>query len=174
MSATQHLPPQFGQVAGERGLGAAMSMRLNFSPNWPLRSVMLRVMGAALVLSSTGIWVLPGAGHDPDLALMKIGVSVVFLFVGLILMTTNDPKSQPDAFFDPVRRELRILETARDGRSRTLLRRSYDSIGSVRFGENMVEIREADGQVLVTLPLPGLEARRQLRNQLAGTVPIIS
>ena len=89
-----------------------MPLVVSLRPNWQLRTLLLRVLGAALVLSSTGLWLLPGADYDPDLALFKIGISVAFLFAGLVLMLVNDPDAQPDVCFDPIRRELRILQNS--------------------------------------------------------------
>ena len=177
MAVTDQTPPQITGVPGARALGAiagAAPLSLRFEANWKLRLVLLRVLGAAMILSSTGLWLVPGAGADPEMNLIRIGVSVAFLLVGLILMTAHEPGSQPEACFDPVRQELRILKLDKRGQPRTVLRRRYDSIGGARLTENSALFYEHDGNVLVEVPLGSAVARSQLRDQLSGAVQLFS
>ncbi|MVO14765.1 hypothetical protein [Parasedimentitalea huanghaiensis] len=177
MTATDQIPTNTSGTAPARGLYAmaeALPLVLTFRPNWQLRSLVLRVLGAAMVLSSTGMWLMPGAAYDPEMALIKIGVSIFFLFAGIALMMINDPDSHPDAYFDPIRRELRVLQRSNKGRPRTVLRRGYDSLGSVRFKDRSVELFEIDGSLLIRLPINVGTTRQLLRDQLSGVVPILS
>jgi len=177
MTATDQIPMNAPRTAPARGLYAmagALPLVLSFRPNYQLRSIVLRVTGAAMVLSSTGIWLMPGAAYDPQLALIKTGISVFFLFVGIALMMVNDPDGHPDAYFDPIRRELRILQRSSKGRPRIVLRRDYDSLGSVRFRDRSVELFEIDGSLLIRLPITVGSTRQLLRDQLSGVVPFVS
>lgn len=177
MAVTEYIPANSTPKETPRGLYAmaeALPLVLTFRPNWHLRSIVMRVVGAAMVLSSTGIWLMPGAGADPELTLMKIGISIFLLFAGMALMMVNDPDSHPDAYFDPIRRELRILQRNGQGRPRTVLRRGYDSLGSVRFKDRSVELFEIDGSLLIRLPLSLGSTRKLLREQFSGVVPILS
>ena len=61
-------------------------LMITFSPNWPLRTVMFRIMGTALILGSAGMWVLPGTSVDPDLIVMKLGLSFFLLLCGMVLL----------------------------------------------------------------------------------------
>ena len=164
MTATDQTPMNSSHMTPARGLYAmaeALPLVLTFRPNYHLRSIVMRVVGAAMVLSSTGIWLMPGAAYDPEMALIKIGISVFFLFAGMALMMINDPDGHPDAYFDPIRRELRVLQRSGKGRPRTVLRRGYDSLGSVRFKDRSVELFEIDGTLLIRLPI-NLGSTRQL------------
>lgn len=155
-------------------IAGSMPLEIRVSPNQQLRVLALRVVGASLVLSSTLLWVLPGAVQDPQMTLVKIGVSVFFLLIGILVMTAAEQGEQPDAHFDPIRRELRVLKRDAKGRPRTVLRRSYDSIGCVRFKERTLELYEQDGSLLIQLPMENRQVRQRLVQQLSGAVSISS
>jgi len=177
MAVTDQTPPQITGVPGARALGAiagAAPLSLRFEANWKLRLVLLRVLGAAMILSSTGLWLVPGAGADPEMNLIRIGVSVAFLLVGLILMTAHEPGSQPEACFDPVRRELRVLQRDSRGRPRTVLRRGYETLGGARLTASSVQMYESDGSLLIELPVSSAGMRSHLRDQLSGAVRILT
>lgn len=153
---------------------STMPLVLNFEANWRARTVLLRGLGVAVLLSATGLWLFPGSAADPELNLLKVGVSVVFFVLGLILLTVRDAHNHPEACFDPVRRELRILKMDAHGQPKTVLRRSYDTIGGARLTDGAVQLYENDGSLLVEVPLGSAAARSQLRDQLSGAVQLFS
>ncbi|MEP2717640.1 hypothetical protein [Pseudophaeobacter sp.] len=155
-------------------LATAMPLVLNFEANWRARSVLLRGLGLAMMVSASWIWLFPGSVADPELNLMKVGVSVLFFVLGLILMTARSPRNQPEACFDPVRRELRVLRRDAHGQPKTVLRRSYDTIGGARLSDGAVQLYENDGSLLIEVPLGSAAARSQLRDQLSGAVQLFS
>lgn len=145
---------------------------LAFAPNWPARVVMFRIFGTAFILAASSMWLVPGAETDGEMTLIKLGISVFFFFCGLALLMRNHVDNQPDAYFDPIRREVRVLQKNDRGRPQTILRRSYDSLGSVRFTSNSVQLSDVDGSVLMRLVIDDAEVRKALRAQLAGMVNI--
>lgn len=153
-------------------LDEAMPLMITFAPNWPVRAVMFRVFGTALIFGAAGMWVMPGGSGAADLVLMKFGVSVFFLFCGLALLMQHHSDNQPDAYFDPIRREVRILQRNKRGRPQTVLRRSYDSIGSARFHDRSMELFDMDGSLLMRVPVASADIRHALRMQLSGAVNI--
>ena len=155
---------------GNTGFGDSAPVMVRFVPNWPVRVVMFRVLGTVLLLGSAAMWVLPGSLADPDLAMIKLGVSVFFFFCGLALLMRNHQDNQPDAFFDPIRHEVRVLQKDDRGEPRTILRRSYDSLGSVDFGARVVALFDRDGSMLMRLSVEDADVRRALRIQLGGLV----
>jgi hypothetical protein len=120
------------------------------------------------------MWIMPGSQFETELVLIKLGASVLFLMAGVVLLVSGHPDNRPDAYFDPIRREVRILQKNKKGRPTTVLRRSYDSLGSVRFAEQTVELYDLGGQRILSLPLESVEARTELRKQLFGLVDIRS
>ena len=127
-----------------------------------------------LILGSAGMWVLPGTSVDPDLMVMKLGLSFFLLLCGMVLLMMHHVDNQPDAYFDPIRREVRVLQKNNRGRPQTVLRRSYESLGSVKFHERQMDLYDVDGSILMKLPLASPEVRQALRIQLSGMVNIAS
>jgi hypothetical protein len=145
---------------------------LSFEPNWPLRVVLFRICGTAMILSASGMWLLPGEDLGSEVMLFKLGISVFFLFCGLALLMRNHADNQPDAYFDPIRNEVRVLQKNDRGRPQTILRRSYDSLGSVDFSRDSVSIYDVDGSRLMRLVIGNVDARHALRSQLSGVVKV--
>ncbi|KPD12453.1 hypothetical protein AN476_10825 [Phaeobacter sp. 11ANDIMAR09] len=155
-------------------LATAMPLVLSFEANWRLRTVVLRGLGLAMMVSASGLWLFPSSSADPELNLMKVGVSVLFFVLGFVLTTLRDLRNQPEACFDPVRRELRVLRRDAHGHPKTVLRRSYDTIGGARLSDGAVQLFENDGSLLIEVPLGSTAARSQLRDQLSGAVQLYS
>jgi hypothetical protein len=147
---------------------------LRLEANWTLRIAVLRGLGAALILSSVGMWLMPGVAVDPEMNLIRMGISLAFLLAGLVLMSVFDRGARPEACFDPIRRELRVMRSDSQGRSRTILRRSYETLGGVRLTADQVQMFEADGSLLMSLPIASAAMRSQLRDQLSGAVRILT
>ena len=118
------------------------------------RSLLSRVLqggGLALILSAGALWVMPGSQVDVTLLTMKLAVSLLALFSGVALWSANQTRTRPDVRFDPIRRDLRVLQRDRNGDSTTVLRRSYDSLGSARFTADTLELRDLGGTVVMRL-----------------------
>lgn len=152
----------------------AMPLILSFAPNWPIRTVLFQIAGTALVLSASGMWLLPGSQYEAEVILFKLGVSLFFFLCGLALLMRNHVDNQPDAYFDPIRGELRVLQKNNRGRPQTVLRRAYDTLGSVRFNDKTIEVYDLDGTLLMRLPIESAEIRHALRMQLSGVVNLTS
>ncbi len=162
---------QRSYLAGTR-FATTIPVVLRFKPNWHLRTVLLRGLGVGMVLSASGLWLFSGSDLDFELNLMKVGVSVLLFVLGVVLVTLKTPRTQPEACFDPVRRELRILHRDIHGRPKVVLRRSYDTIGGARLSDGFVQLLENDGSLLIEVPLGCAAARSQLREQLSGDVQV--
>lgn len=146
-----------------------LPVKLGFEGSRVALRAMFRLVGASFILSAPGLWLLPGVDDDTSLMLYKLGASLFFLFCGMALILRNKTYAQPEVFFDPVKREMRILQPGEGGRPRTVLRRSYDTLGAARITRNHVEIWDVDGSVLINVPLHDPDMRSALRMQL-GTL----
>ena len=147
-----------------------LPVMLGFEGTSTLLRTLFRIVGTALILTAPAMWVLPGSLFETDVVLMKLGVSVFFLLCGLALLMRNHSDAMPEAYFDPIRRELRVLQRNERGRPETVLRRSYDSLGGARITSRVLELWDMDGSVLMRLPLENPDVRRALRMQLGGLV----
>jgi hypothetical protein len=148
----------------------AMPLMLSFAPNWKIRTIVFQVIGTALVFSAAGMWLMPGSQVTADLMLIKLGASLFFFLCGLALLMRNHSDNQPDAYFDPIRSEVRVLQKNDRGRPQMVLCRSYESLGSVVFKSTAVELFDIDGSLLMRLLISDPEVRMSLRMQLCGQV----
>lgn len=148
----------------------AVPLLIAFAPAWPILALVFRIAGTALVLSSGAMWIMPGSLVETDLMLIKLGLSLTFLLCGLAMLMIHHVDNRPDAYFDPIRKEVRVLQKDRRGRPQSVLRRSYDTLGCVRFRDHLVEIFDVDGSLLMRLPIEDRDVRHALRSQLGGLV----
>ncbi len=134
--------------------------------------VLCRVVGAFLIISAFSMWLMPGSVMGAEVWPIKLAASLLFLVGGVSLLTLEVLDNRPDAYFDPIRREVRVLQKNENGRPQTVLRRSYDTLGGAHFADDRVELFDMDGSLLMKLPLESAEVSRALKGQLSGTVPI--
>lgn len=154
------------------GRGAAQS-QVNLRPGGSVSAMLLRLLGGCMVLASIGIWLAPEAGADPQLALVRMGITVFLMFLGLCLLLQRETADQPEFQFDARRGEMRIEEIRADGRPVVVMRRSYRSLGAARFSDKTLQIIEANGTILLELPLEGRATRRLLMSQIRPHLPIL-
>lgn len=164
----------FKQAAPSAGFDKSVPVLITFAPNWKARMILFRVVGAFMVLSAFSMWLMPGSVMGTDVWPIKLAASLMFLIAGVSLLTIEFLDTRPDAYFDPVRREVRILQKNDNGRPQTVLRRSYASLGGARFDEGQVELFDVDGSLLMKLPLESADVSRALKGQLSQNVPIFA
>ncbi len=151
-----------------QGREPEMPVMLGFRGNRVFVRTLFQIVGTALILTAPMMWVLPGSAGDANVMLMKFVVSIFFFLCGLALLMRNHVDAMPEAYFDPIRRELRVLQKNDRGRPQTVLRRSYDSLGGARITSRSIELWDVDGSVLMRLPIEDPEVRQALRMQLSG------
>ena len=172
MTATNEF--MIGRAPDTRSVESDMPVMLGFEGGRALIRTIFRIVGTALILTAPLMWVLPENTTAPDILLMKLGVSLFFLLCGLALLMRNHVDALPKAYFDPIRRELRILRKGADGTPRVVMRRSYQSLGGVRLSARSIAVLDADGSTLMELPIDSNETRMRLRDQLSGALQIVS
>ena len=151
-----------------------MPIKLAFLGNGSLSSIFFRICGTAFILTAPALWVLPGSDITVDMLPMKLGVTLFFLLCGLILLMRNHVDAQPEVYFDPIRREMRVLQMNDRGRPVTILRRGYDTLGAAHINNNSLEMWDVDGSVLMRLHLPDAQARHALRMHFSGLLHVSS
>ena len=170
MTATNEF--MIGRAPDMRSVESDMPVMLGFEGGRALIRTIFRIVGTALILTAPLMWVLPGNTTAPDILLMKLGVSLFFLLCGLALLMRNHVDALPKAYFDPIRRELRVLQKNDRGRPQTIMRRSYGSLGGSRITSRTIELWDVDGSVLMRLPVEDPAVRQALRMQLSGLVHV--
>lgn len=134
--------------------------------------ILFQIIGTVLVLGAGAIWVGPGSQTAADLIAIKFGASVFMLFIGVAVLMLSHSDNRPDAYFDPIRREVRVLQKCKNGRPKTVMRRGYDTLGSARFTGRTLELFDVDGIVLMRLKVECQETRLALRLHLCDCVNI--
>ncbi|CUJ89276.1 hypothetical protein RUE5091_00848 [Ruegeria denitrificans] len=164
----------FEKSATSANYEKSVPVLITFAPNWKVRMVLARLMGAFLVVMAFSMWLVPGSAMATEVWPIKLAASLMFLLVGVSLLTVQLLDARPDAYFDPIRREVRVLQKNENGRPQTVLRRSYDTLGGARFAEDQVELYDVDGSLLMKLPLQSADVSRALKGQLSGSVTIFA
>lgn len=164
----------FQQAQTGKAYDKSVPVLITFAPNWKARLVLFRVIGAALIIAAFSMWLMPGSIAGAEVWGFKLIVSMLFLLLGVSLLTIEVLDPRPDAYFDPIRREVRVLQKNENGRPQTVLRRSYESLGGARFVDDQVELFEVDGSLLMKLPLQSADVSRALKGQLSGNVTIFA
>lgn len=153
-------------------VAARLPIKMSYGGNGSVLDIIFRVCGTALVLTAPALWVLPGSSFASDLVLMKIGMTLFFFLCGLALLMRNHVDAQPEVYFDPIRREMRVLQMNARGRPETILRRSYDTLGAVNITKKAMELWDLDGSILMRLTLHDDAARESLRQHFNGLLHV--
>lgn len=151
-----------------REVDCVLPVKLRFDPSDNLVRTLFRGLGTVFILSSALMWLLPGSLIALDVIPMKLGASVFFLLCGLALLMRNHVTALPEVYFDPIRREMRVLQKNDKGRPETVLRRGYDTLGGAYISTTMVELWNEDGSTLLRLPVVDPDLRMALRQQLGA------
>ncbi|WP_420586765.1 hypothetical protein [Ruegeria sp.] len=164
----------FEESASAASYEKSVPVLITFAPNWKVRMVLARLVGAFLIVMAFSMWLVPGSAMATEVWPIKLAASLMFLMVGVSLLTIQILDARPDAYFDPIRREVRVLQKNENGRPQTVLRRSYDTLGGARFADDQVELFDVDGSLLMKLPLDSADVSRALKGQLSGSVTIFA
>ncbi len=164
----------FEQSAPRAVFEKSVPVLITFAPNWRARMFLLRAVGVFLIVSAFSMWLMPGSIMGAEVWPIKLVASLMFLIVGVSLLTIEVMDARPDAYFDPIRREVRILQKNENGRPQTVLRRSYASLGGARFADDQVELYDVDGSLLMKLPLESADVGSALKGQLSQNVTIFA
>ncbi len=162
------------QTASNASFEKSVPVLIAFAPNWKVRMILARMVGAFLIVMAFSMWLAPGSAMATEVWPIKLAASLAFLVVGVSLLTIQVMDARPDAYFDPIRREVRVLQKNENGRPQTVLRRSYDTLGGAKFSDDQVELFDVDGSLLMKLPLQSADVSRALKGQLSGSVTIFA
>ncbi|WP_299730860.1 hypothetical protein [uncultured Tateyamaria sp.] len=123
------------------------------------------VGGIALVLAAIGLWITPGAAFDPDLALIKLGVSATLILMGLAIIQAGWARPMVEVEIDTVRREVRLMRGK--GRARSLVSRtSIADLGPAEVRGNMARLWTTDGSLVAEVAMSDPDLRRSLMGAL--------
>lgn len=125
-----------------------------------------RFMGAVLVLSAVGIWLVPVVTGDPGLVMMKLLVSVCLACVGAVLVEAGRSGSSQEVHLDTDAGELRHMRRYCDGRAEVIMSYDFGELADIRMTEGLLTVIANDGAVVVQLPLSAVGNLPQMRQML--------
>lgn len=142
----------------------AEAPRMVSGQRWLTRSGQ-KIAGTALMLAAAGMWVLPGASWDADVALIKLGLTVGVGLAGLTAWMAGRSVPLVEIEIDTVRREVRLVRGK--AKSRTLVSRTrIGDLGQAEVCGTMVRLWDGNGSLLAEVAMSDPAVRRSLTTVL--------
>ena len=79
---------------------------------------MAKFLGVSFALAACGLWLLPGYAFGPDALAVKLAMSSVFLFLGVVALQFSREGGRSEVQVDLHRKEIRLVTRDRDGHCR--------------------------------------------------------
>lgn len=165
MSARQSPIARLGRTGRAVKRGQFME-KYAHEPGCPLRTIVLRLVGTALILSASGVWVIDAGMPGSEFLLLKLGVTVFCFLCGASLLSGEIRATEP-AGDSRVVRLFPPERTARSSKERPGYgKRESTRLAPPRPPAKFVDLRDSDGTVLMRLLIQDTKARGALRMQL--------
>ncbi len=130
---------------------------------WRALSGLSRFVGVVLMLAAVGIWLMSGSLWDAEMMLLRLGVSVVFMCMGLVLLHAGRRTARDEIHLDLRAGELRHVRRGHDGIARVRQQLAMRDLSEVVIDEDRLLLRGNCGQVL--LELSGMDREQLLAVQ---------
>lgn len=123
--------------------------------------------GSALVISAIGLWLIPVTDGDAAMQLIKLLISVMMVSLGMMfIFSLRQSEDLPEVQVDLAKRELRVLKLNRADKSYVEATHSFDSLGRITLEDCHLSAEDAEGNLLVSVPLRDEETAAALREAL--------
>jgi hypothetical protein len=126
---------------------------------YSLLAASMRFVGAVMILSAVGIWLVPAIAGDGMVVLMKLVASVFFGCVGSVLVQWGRDTRSEEIHMDTEARELTHVQRFGDGIPRLRARYRFDELADIRMSDGKLQVIGHDGAVLVRTGLMGAPAK---------------
>lgn len=133
---------------------------------WMIRAAQ-NLGGAALILAALGLWVQPGASWEADLALFKLGLSVLMGFAGIAVMQLGRARPMVQVEIDTMRREIRLVR-AQGGAKELVSRTGMSDLGDVHLVGGVLSLFDARGILIADVALTDPGTRSSVLAALRG------
>jgi len=125
-------------------------------------------LGSVLLLSAAGIWLVSTGANDAAMMLIKLVFSLSLFCAGAMCFSTLDPDDiAPEVQIDTERRQLRVIETGPDGRTRRVAVHALDDLAELSLRDQVLTARDFSGRQIVALPVNDRATERALRHALS-------
>lgn len=122
-------------------------------------------LGTVLILSGIGLWVVPVGAHDPAMQLIKLFLTLVLAGLGAMFISSiSERKNAPEIAVDTKQGELRVSTTNRFSGRQNHKRYALATLSDVSLKDQMFSARDADGALVVSLPIRDKATENALRS----------
>lgn len=124
------------------------------------------LLGAALVLSAIGLWVMPGSDFSGDVLLMKLVLSLTAAIIGIALVQQGKSPAKPEIEVDTIRREIRLVR--REGKTMECIKQcKFSDLDRAEVQGAHVTLWAKGNVMLAEIALTDPQMRRSLMRGLA-------
>lgn len=139
--------------------------RIAWKKSFAVSNLVSKALGFVLMACALGLWFASSSIFDPQILLVKVGLSLMFFIGGIALFHSARRASAPDVEFDQVRREVRVVQRSATS-ERVLQTVSFDELGQVDMQDGLIRAHDKNGELLVELIVEDQKAFRTLKRQL--------
>ncbi|UWR21060.1 hypothetical protein [Sulfitobacter sp. S190] len=130
--------------------------------------ILQRVFAVALVITTVGLWMAPGASWEPDMMLFKLSLSAIAALAGIGLWQNSLSPLAPTVEIDAAASELRLVREQSNGGRRLIERHSFAALEKVQQDGRQLAFFAADGRMLAEIMLSNAAAHAKLIGALRG------
>lgn len=125
------------------------------------------LLGAAFFVTSVGLWAF--TAPDASVMLIKLGASIAFLGgAAVMLLMALAPHDFCHLEYDRHAQEFRVLERDEAGRSYVQGVLPVSAVAKMRFEGGALRAWNAQGDIVLSMPMRGVHARLILKTVIAG------
>lgn len=156
---------------------AALSVAPDFDQTKALRETLKKpasvnrggriFLGSVLCISALGLWLVPVEAGDAAMQLIKLLVSVVMLALGMMFVfSVNRRAEMPEIQIDTLKRELRVIKRDHANTPFVEACHAFDKMAEIKLKGHHLSARDADGQIIFSVPLRDKATARALQATL--------
>ncbi len=124
-------------------------------------------LGSVLCISALGLWLVPVDAGDAAMQLIKLLVSVVMLALGMMFIFSINRRAElPEIQIDTLKRELRVIKRDHANNPFVEAFHAFENMAEINLKGHHLSARDADGQVIVSVPLRDKATARALQAAL--------
>ena len=148
-SQNAYVPARTARSTLDDEAANVMSLPTLSSAAQPMLQLFGTIAGSACLASAIGIWLVPGGLLSPELAPLKVAVSLGLLYVGIHFLQVGQHDAAPEIQLDLAGRELRLVEFRGNGRPPRIRRHRFESLGDIHMDGRELVVCNTEGTEIV-------------------------
>lgn len=124
------------------------------------------VLGMMFFVAAIGMWFLPGAMSNPDMQVMQMVMTILFLALGFVLFRGQSPQQAPELHINLGRRTVEVAVQDLTGTPLTIASYQMDELSDLAVLGTTVVATDLGGNRVINLDLANRRAANELRDFL--------